>query len=318
MSVPSVAVLATSGFSPFHLSVPCIVFGDVLPDHRLFNLTVCAERPGRLQSRTGFVLEARFGPEALERADVIVIPYWPHPEQRPSEELLDALRRARRRGAQIAGLCLGAYVPAYAGLLDHRQASTHWEYERDFSARFPEVRLNTNVLYVDDDGLITSAGTAAGLDCCLYLVRKRHGAAIANKIARRMVVPPHREGGQAQFIERPLPVSTGDARITALLEELRRSPQQRYDLDSLASGVMMSRRSFTRHFQQATGMSAGEWLCAARLQRGQELLETSGHSVDMIAGLAGFQSPVSFRKHFKARFGVSPGVWRRTFQGNPK
>lgn len=315
MAIPSVAVVATDGFSPFHFSVPCTIFGSALPDQKLYNLLICAQFPGQVHSMMGLTLTAEHGLEALEKADTIVIPFWPHPEEKPTQELLGALVKAHARGASIVGLCLGTYVLAYAGLLTHRRASTHWEYEQDFCQRFPDVLLDTNALYVDDGGLITSAGTAAGLDCCLYIVRERYGSAIANRIARRMVISPHREGGQAQFIERPLPLSTKDARINTLLEFLRKNPQQPHGLDALARRVMMSRRTFTRQFHQATGMSVGEWLAAERLQHGQELLESTNQTVDSIAQAVGFQSPISFRQRFKERYRVSPSEWRRAFQG---
>ncbi len=315
MSVPSVAVVATDGFSPFHFSVPCTIFGSILPDQKLYNLLICAQAPGPVRSTMGLTLTAEHGLEALEKADTIVIPFWPHPEEKPAQALLDALIKARDRGTSIVGLCLGTYVLAYAGLLAHRRASTHWEYEQDFCQRFPDVRLDTNALYVNDDGLITSAGTAAGLDCCLYIVRERYGSAIANRIARRMVVPPHREGGQAQFIDRPLPLSTKDVRINTLLAFLRKNLQQPHSLDALAKRVMMSRRTFTRQFNQATGMSVGEWLETERLQRAQELLESANQSIESVAQAVGFQSPISFRQRFKARYRISPSDWRRAFRG---
>ncbi|GKX58860.1 GlxA family transcriptional regulator [Leminorella grimontii] len=315
MSVPSVAVVATDGFSPFHFSVPCTIFGSVLPNQKLYNLLICAQAPGPVRSTMGLTLTAEHGLEALEKADTIVIPFWPHPEEKPAQALLDALIKARDRGTSIVGLCLGTYVLAYAGLLAHRRASTHWEYEQDFCQRFPDVRLDTNALYVNDDGLITSAGTAAGLDCCLYIVRERYGSAIANRIARRMVVPPHREGGQAQFIDRPLPLSTKDVRINTLLAFLRKNLQQPHSLDALAKRVMMSRRTFTRQFNQATGMSVGEWLETERLQRAQELLESANQSIESVAQAVGFQSPISFRQRFKARYRISPSDWRRAFRG---
>lgn len=315
MSVPSVAVVATDGFSPFHFSVPCTIFGSILPDQKLYNLLICAQAPGPVRSTMGLTLTAEHGLEALEKADTIVIPFWPHPEEKPAQALLDALIKARDRGTSIVGLCLGTYVLAYAGLLAHRRASTHWEYEQDFCQRFPDVRLDTNALYVNDAGLITSAGTAAGLDCCLYIVRERYGSAIANRIARRMVVPPHREGGQAQFIDRPLPLSTKDVRINTLLAFLRKNLQQPHSLDALAKRVMMSRRTFTRQFNQATGMSVGEWLETERLQRAQELLESANQSIESVAQAVGFQSPISFRQRFKARYRISPSDWRRAFRG---
>ncbi|SEG11327.1 GlxA family transcriptional regulator [Nitrosomonas ureae] len=229
--------------------------------------------------------------------------------------MLDAMVEAHARGNQVVGLCLGTYVLAYAGLLKNHKAATHWEFEQDFINRFPDVELDCNALYVDDDRLITSAGTAAGLDCCLYLVRQRYGSVIANRLARRMVIPPYREGGQAQFIERPVPVSTQDARINRLLDYLRNNPNKMHGLDELARYSMMSRRTFTRQFYKATGMSVGEWLLIERLQRSQELLESISLAIDTIAEQVGFQSTVSLRQHFKHRFNVTPSEWRKTFQG---
>ncbi|WP_224962373.1 GlxA family transcriptional regulator [Geomonas subterranea] len=314
MSVPSVAVVAINHFSPFHFSVPCIIFGDILPGQKLFELKICAGEPGPLHSRQGFSIETSFGLEALEQADIVIVPYWRDPAERPNQGLLDALRAAYKRGALVVGLCLGTYVLAYAGLLDQRRAGTHWEFEQDFVSRFPNVQLDTNALYIEDDRLVTSAGTAAGLDCCLYLVHREHGRAIANKVARRMVIPPHREGGQAQFIEQPVPLSTRDANVNKLLEYLRNNLGKAYSLDELADHSLMSRRTFTRHFQKATGMSVGAWLMSERLQRSQELLETTGHSIETIAELVGFQSAAYLRQHFRARFNVTPTEWRKTFQ----
>ena len=315
MPVPSVAVVAFDNFSPFHLSVPCIIFGDILPGRKLFELRICAGEPGRLRSGQGLSIETSFGLDALSQADIVIVPYWRDPAERPNQELLDALAAAHSRGARGVGLCLDTYVLAYAGLLEHRRAATHWEFERDFVSRFPDARLDTNALYVDDDRLVTSAGTAAGLDCCLYLVHQYYGRAIANKVARRMVVPPHRDGGQAQFIEQPVPVSTQDARVNNMLEYLRNNLDKPHSLDDLARYSVMSRRTFTRHFHKATGLSLGEWLMAERLQRSQELLESTSHSVETIAELVGFQSAASLRQHFRTRFNVTPTEWRKTFQG---
>ncbi|MNF42156.1 HTH-type transcriptional regulator CdhR [compost metagenome] len=317
MSTPIVAVVTFDDFSPFHCSVPCLIFGDsMMPGHSLFELRLCAgdatSQPGSSQ---GFRIEVTHGLAGLAEADIIILPFWRDPAERPAQPLLDALVVAHARGAQVVGLCLGTYVLAYAGLLEGRRASTHWEYEQDFIRRFPRVLLDTNALYVDDDGLVTSAGTAAGLDCCLYLVRQRHGSAIANKLARRLVIPPYREGGQAQFIEQPVPVSTQDARINQLLDHLRAQLAQPHTLDSLADRVLMSRRTFTRRFHQATGLSVGEWLLAERLRRSQELLETSNHSVERIAELVGLKTAISLRQHFRARFKVVPSEWRRAFRG---
>ena len=314
MKIPAVAVVAYPNFSPFHLSVPCLIFGDILPGHALFSLAVCAAEPGPISSVHGLSLNPSAGVEGLVRADVIIVPGWDDPAVEPSPELLEALRGAHARGAQVVGLCLGTYVLAYAGLLDGRRASTHWEFEQDFLARFPKVQLDTNALYVDEDRLITSAGTAAGVDCCLYLVRQHYGGAIANKIARRMVVPTYREGGQAQFIEKPVPSNTQDARINGLLDFLRQNLNESYALDALAARANMSRRSFTRYFQKATGTSVGEWVLTERLRRTQELLEVSNHNIETIADLVGFGTATSLRQHFKQAFGVTPVEWRKSFQ----
>ncbi|MGL5812738.1 MAG: GlxA family transcriptional regulator [Aeromonas sp.] len=316
--MPIVAVITFDHFSPFHCAVPCLIFGDkTMPGQSLFELRLCAGDDTRQPaSSQGFRLDAGYGLEGLQEADIIIIPFWRDPAERPAQLLLDALVAARQRGAQVVGLCLGTYVLAYAGLLDGRRASTHWEYEQDFIQRFPHVRLDTNALYVDDEGLITSAGTAAGLDCCLYLVRQHHGSQIANKLARRLVVPPHRDGGQAQFIEQPVPASTRDARINQLFDHLRIHLAEPHTLDSLAEHCLMSRRTFTRRFQLATGLSLGDWLLAERLRRSQELLESSAHTVERIAELVGLKSATTLRQHFRARFGVSPREWRHTFRGH--
>jgi transcriptional regulator GlxA family with amidase domain len=315
MAIPLVAVVAFNHFSPFHLSVPCIIFGDLLHDQKLFELKIYAEESGPLFSNEGLSVQSSLSLEELAQADIIIVPSWRDPAEKPNQAMLDAMVEAHARGNQVVGLCLGTYVLAYAGLLKNHKAATHWEFEQDFINRFPDVKLDCNALYVDDDRLITSAGTAAGLDCCLYLVRQRYGSAIANKLARRMVIPPYREGGQAQFIERPVPVSTQDARINTLLDYLRNNLNKIHGLDELARYSMMSRRTFTRQFYKATGMSVGEWLLIERLQRSQELLESTHLAIDAIAEQVGFQSTVSLRQHFKHRFNVTPSEWRKTFQG---
>lgn len=315
MSPLRVAVIATAGFSPFHFSVPCILFGSSIPEPDLFQLEICAEKPGIVLSDIGLSINVDHGLERLDIADIVIVPYWNHPEEKPAQALLDKLISAWQRGAEVVGLCLGTYVLAYSGLLNQHRAATHWEYERDFIERFPDIHLDSNSLYTRDERLITSAGTAAGIDCCLSIIRDHYGTAIANRVARRMVVPPYREGGQAQFIERPIPVTTRDSKMNALIDYLRRNLDKPHDLDSLAQYACMSRRTLTRHFLKSTGMSPGEWLNAGRLQRSQELLETTNISIEDVSEKAGFLSTVSFRQSFKAKFGVSPSEWRRTFRG---
>ena len=314
MSCPQVALLVCDRFSPFHLSVPGLVFGNSLPGESLFELRLCAADPGPLTSSLGLQLVAGADLSGLATADLVVVPYWRAPEERPPEALLQALQQAHARGARLVGLCLGTYVLAYAGLLDGRPAATHWEFADDFAARFPAVGLDAEALYRDDGDLVTSAGTAASLDCCLYLVRQYHGPILANRLARRLVVAPHREGGQAQFIQRPLPQAGSDARINGLLARLEQQLAAPGSLDALAASVAMSRRTFTRKFLQATGLSVGEWLTQRRLQQAQGLL-LAGHSVARIAEQLGFGSEAALRTQFKRQYHLTPSQWRRNFQG---
>ncbi|HDZ0443102.1 TPA: helix-turn-helix domain-containing protein [Klebsiella pneumoniae] len=290
MKLTDVAIVAVEGFSPFHYAVPCMLFGDSVSEIKRFNLHICAERPGLLRARDGFALYATGDYAALEQADIVVVPYWGEVDRRPPQALLDSLVRARDNGAEIVGLCLGAFVLGYAGQLD------------------------INALYVDDQRIITSAGTAAALDCCLYIIRQRFGSLAANQIARRMIVSPHREGGQAQFIAQPVPKNTRDARINCLLDYLQQHIAEPHSLDSLARVVAMSRRTLTRHFARATGMSITDWLTAERLRRSQTLLEAGDLPVEQVAEAVGYLSAVTWRQQFKARFGVSPTEWRRTFR----
>jgi transcriptional regulator GlxA family with amidase domain len=207
-------------------------------------------------------------------------------------------------------------VLAEAGLLDGRQATTHWAFAEDFARRYPRVHLNADVLYVDAGNIVTSAGTAAGIDCCLHMLRQRFGAETANAVARRLVVPPHRQGGQAQFIAQPMPATAHDSRLAGLIDWVRANLQQPHSLDSLAEKSLMSRRSFTRHFRDLTGSTVGNWLLGERLALSQRLLETTDQSVESIAALAGFGSPVSLRHHFRQAYGISPSTWRQNFKGS--
>ncbi len=308
----TVAVVAFDRISPFHLSVPCVVFGEVAERDR-FELMVCAAEPEPLRTTVGFALTGLAPLGALRRADAIVVPSWRDIDERPPERLLRALRAAHARGARIVGLCLGAHVLAEAGLLNGRRATTHWAYASAMAKRFPDVRFEPDVLYLEDGGVLTSAGTAAGLDACLHLLRQQHGAEAANRAARFLVVPPHREGGQAQFIEQPLPQTAGGTRLARLIESVRQRLHEPHDLDRLAAEARMSRRSFTRHFKALTGTTVQAWLLAERLALSQRLLEATDHTVERVAELAGFGSVISLRHHFRRAFAVSPTVWRRSF-----
>ncbi len=316
MSAPAttIAVIAFDGISPFHLSVPCLVFGDRralgLPP---FELLVCAAERGVLRSSAGYGIVAPYSLRALARADIIIVPTWRDIDEAPPPALLAALRRAHRRGVRIVGLCLGAFVLAAAGLLDGRRATTHWNWAAQMAARYPAVQVDAEVLYLDEGTVVTSAGVAAGLDCCLHLLRQMCGAEAANRLARWLVVAPHRQGGQAQFIEQPLPETRADDRLARVLEWAARHLDQPHSIDALAERAAMSRRTFTRHVLKATGTSVLQWLLNQRLARAQRLLETTGRAVETIAREAGFGSALSLRQHFRTAFHTTPSAYRAAF-----
>ncbi|MFE0014335.1 GlxA family transcriptional regulator [Mesorhizobium sp. NPDC059054] len=315
----TIAIIAFEGISPFHLSVPCIVFGDDLlklgaPRYRL---QICGENIGSVATMSGFRIEVEHDLTSLATADTVIVPAWRDPDERPSEALLQALKAAHARGARVVGLCLGTFVLAEAGLLDGRTVSTHWAWAGEFERSHPHVALNQNALYIDDGDILTSAGTAAALDCCLHIVRRDHGAEIANRVARRLVVAPHRHGGQAQYIEKPLPTSGSEDQIGAAISWAIEHLDEPLSLDQLARRAGMSLRSFTRHFRNKTGTTFTQWLLNHRLAAAQRLLETGSCSIDHVAEMAGFGSTVSLRQHFTRTFSISPASYRRQFQKKP-
>jgi transcriptional regulator GlxA family with amidase domain len=305
-----VVVLAFEGMSALHLSIPCAVFGETTQGLRL---RVASLEMGPLRTTAGVGLIVDHGLEAAEQADLLIVPTWPDPEAPPPEALTRALTAAWERGACVMSLCLGAYPLAAAGLLDGREATTHWEAASHFSKKFPKVRLTPERLYVEEDRIWTSAGAAAGLDCGLAFLRRRFGGETANAAARRLVVAPHRSGGQAQFVARPTPQRPQDERLAQLLDALRAAPETPRGLDDLAARVGMSRRSFTRRFHAAMGQSPTRWLIAERVRRAQELLETTPLSVEDVAARAGFGSSAALRVHFAEQVGASPQRWRARF-----
>ncbi|MHB8255599.1 MAG: helix-turn-helix domain-containing protein [Acidiferrobacter sp.] len=315
MRTDTLAVIAFDRMSPFHLSVPCAVFGEDRQTSGVppFTVRVCAAEKGLLRTTAGFSIKTPYSLKALRHAQTIIVPSWRDPEELPPEPLLAALRAAHDRGARIVGLCLGAFVLAAAGLLDDRPATTHWAWSDALGKRYPRIRMQPDVLYVDDGDIVTSAGTAAGIDCCLHLLRKQCGAQIANTVARRMVVPPHRQGGQAQYIEEPVRVKATDDRLTETLEAVCRTLNMPHSLDMLASRARMSRRTFTRRFRKMTGTTVGSWLLAQRLSFAQRLLETTDHSIEVIASQTGFRSVSSLRHHFRVTFHIAPSAYRYAF-----
>lgn len=317
MQTDTIAVIAFDRISPFHLSVPGAVFGEDRRDAGVprFELLVCGMETGALTSSGGFGLTGMLDLGAVERAGIVIVPSWRDPREQPPQQLLQALQTAHERGAIVVGLCLGSYLLAAAGLLDHRRATTHWLWADDLAERYPLIRVDRDVLYVDEGEIITSAGGAAGIDCCLHLLRRLHGAEIASRVARRLVVPPHRQGGQAQYIETPLRAAPVVDHFSRTLEWVQQSLDQPHSLDSLAERACMSRRTFTRRFRQTVGTTVGVWLLGQRLARAQRLLETTAKSVDQVAQAAGFGSEASLRLHFNKAFRTSPARYRKEFRG---
>lgn len=313
----TVAAVANQGVLTFDLAVPCEVFGwdRSYLGVEWYDFKVCAADLPPLRTCTGFTIETPYGLDDLARADTIIIPGWSDPDHEPSPELLEVLRDAYARGVRLASICVGAFVLGAAGLLDGRRCTTHWAYADQLASRFRGAHVDPNVLYVDDGQVLTSAGTAAGMDLCLHMVRLDHGAEVANGLARRVVMPPHREGGQAQYIERPVP-DVGDDALQRTCEWALRRLDQPLGMDDLARQALMSTRTFARRFRAAFGVTPGEWLLQQRIALAQRLLETTDHGVDRIAHACGFGTATTLRYHFAGRLQTSPNAYRRTFRGH--
>ena len=262
----------------------------------------------------GVVIDAEHDLTLLDRADTIVIPGWRVQGTPPSVELCEALRAAFDRGARLVSVCTGAFVLAEAGLLDGRRATTHWKHAADLAATYPKVRVEPGVLYVDEGRILSSAGSAAGIDLCLYVIRADLGARVANAVARHMVVPPHRNGGQSQFIDHPMMLEQ-KCGLSPLLDWVRENLSARHTVESLAERACLSPRTFARQFQSSIGTSPHRWLTQERVARAQELLETTTASIDRVAEETGFGSAQVLRLHFRRHVGTTPTSYRRTFQG---
>ena len=277
-----------------------------------YEFQVCALERGPLRAAGGLRLTGHGGIKLLERADTIIVPGWRSIEERPPAALLKALERAYRRGTRLCTICSGVFVLAAAGLLDGRRATTHWKYAQALTARYPRIRVEPNALYVDEGQIITSAGSAAGLDMLLHLVRRDFGAKIANQVARRLVVAPHREGGQAQFVPRPV-ASDERGRLARLLDFIHAHPEAPHTLKALAARAAMSERTLQREFRAATGQAPYEWIVGERIGRARELLESTGLAQTVIAERVGIGSVESLRHHFRRRIGTTPARYRARF-----
>ena len=312
----TVAAVIDQGALTFDFAVPCEVFGldrrDIVDPWYEFLVVAAGAR--RVRTQTGFTIDAPFGLGELERADTVIVPGWSDPEDEPSDALKHALVSAHDRGARVASVCTGAFVLAAAGLLDGRRATTHWMYADRLQRRYPQVRLDPDVLYVAEGRVLTSAGTAAGIDLCLHMVATDHGVDVAATVARRLVMPLFRSGGQAQYVDMPIVPAPGTG-LGGLLDWARANLDAGLSVDDLARHGAMSPRTLTRRFRAAVGMAPGEWLQRERLRLAQRLLESADDPIEVVARRAGYESPTTMRAQFATRLHTSPRAYRRTFRG---
>ena len=308
-----VAILAYDGLCTFEFGCAVELFALDRPELGVswYSYAVCAVEDGPLRAAGGLTVAAPHGLEEVERADTIVIPGWRGAGEAPPAALLAALRRAHARGARICSICSGAFVLAHAGLLDGRRATTHWRYLKQLEAEFPKVAVEEGVLYVEDERIVTSAGSAAGLDMLLHLVRSDFGVDIANRVAQRLVIPAHRDGDQAQLVARPLPSEEQNA-IARLMDWVRENLRAEHSVESMAARAKMGARTFHRRFKDSTGQSPLAWLVRERVELAARILETRPQlPLETVADLAGLGSPESLRRHFRSHGLPPPGRYRK-------
>jgi AraC family transcriptional regulator, transcriptional activator FtrA len=310
----TVAIVVSNGVSAFEFGVACEVFGIDRSELGVpwYRSVVCTSEEGPVTTKSGFSIVTSHGLDQLARADTIVVTP-PGDGVEPSEALLEALVRAHRRGKRLLSLCTGALVFAAAGLLDGRPATTHWMHAEELATRYPLVKVDPSVLYVDDGDILTSAGSAASIDLCLHVVALDFGAEIANALARRMVVPPHRDGGQAQFVETPVSGVQFDDGFSDTLQWVQTHLNEQVTVESLAQRATMSPRTFARRFRATTGTTPYRWVLLQRVVLAQRLLETTDLAVDVIAEQCGMGTP-ALRDQFQRIVGTSPGRYRSTFR----
>jgi len=312
-----VAALITHGVAPFELAVVCEVFGFARPeimDPWPYEVVVASPDGTKVRTNQCFALDGVRSLAVLDRADTIIVPAWTGPTHRPPDAMIAALQRAHRRGARLMSVCSGAFALAHAGLLDGRRATTHWMHTQELASAFPQIDVDPDVLYVDEGQILTSAGTAAGIDLCLHVARLDHGVEFANAVARRMVVPPHRDGGQAQFVVTPIEVDDGADPLAATLDWALEHLNEPLTVETMSRRAMMSPRTFARRFRAVTGTTPLQWLLRQRILQAQRLLETSDLPVEVIAQRCGFGSASVLRTHFKRLLDTAPLVYRRTFR----
>ena len=309
-----VVVLAYDNLCTFEFGCAVEMFSLARPELGVdwYSFAVCAEEPGAVRAAGGVSVQVLHGLAMLDLADTIIIPGWQGVDVAPAPSLVRRLVAAHRRGARIVTICSGVFVLAATGLLDGKAATTHWRYADLLQARYPKIEVRPNSLYVDEGQLLSSAGSAAGLDMMLHVVRRDHGPRVANQVAQRLVVAPHRLGDQAQFVARPHPLDEA-ARLARLMDFVRAHSADHYTLASLAERAAMSVRTLQRQFKQSLGMSPIDWLIRERVEVARQLLETAAKPMAHVAELAGFGSNESFRRHFRQVTGVSPSAYRHQF-----
>jgi AraC family transcriptional activator FtrA len=313
---PLVAILAYENLSLFEFGCAVGLFAPVRPELQVewYRSAVCAAESGALKALGGVRIEVAHGLELLDEADIVVIPGWRNPEECPPQLLLDKLRAAHRRGARLASICSGAFVLAWAGLLDGRVATTHWRLTDLLASKFPQIEVHADVLYVDNGQIMTSAGSATGMDMMLHMVRKDYGIRVANLVAQRMVLAPWRDADRSQIVTRAIPVGE-PTRLARLMEWVRDNLSQEHSLHSLAERALLSQRTLQRQFLEATGLSPIDWVIRERVAYAKELLETTDRSLQWICEQAGFGSQESFRRHFRALAQSSPAAYRASVRG---
>ncbi|MGS4679906.1 transcriptional regulator FtrA [Enterobacter soli] len=315
LSPPQVVVLAYDGLCTFEFGVAVEVFGLPRPEmgDDWYRFAVAAVDEGELRATGGIRILADGDLRLLEHADLIVVPGWRGMDSSVPEALCDTLRQASARGCQVMSICSGVFVLAASGLLDGRRATTHWRYIETLKTRFPAIDVVEDVLYQDEGDILTSAGSAAGIDLCLHVVRRDYGMEAANRVARRLVIPPHRDGSQTQQLSRPVAQLRESQRFGQLFDFLHQHLAQPHSVDSLSRRVGMSQRTFLRRFQDATGTTPTRWLLNERLLRAKDYLENSRLSIDSIAEQTGFGQAATLRHHFRQHFALSPAQYRKQF-----
>lgn len=311
---PLVMALVYDGLCTFEFAITAEIFGLSRPElgPGWYRFAAAAIEPGPLRAQGGLRLSVDGGLDLLDQADLIIVPGWKGAGVPVPPFLIDRLRAAHDRGARLASICSGAFVLAATGLLDGKRLATHWRYADAMAQAYPAVQLDADVLYVQEGRLFTSAGSAAGIDLMLHIIRSDFGHDAANSVARRLVVPAHRSGGQAQFVPRPVPRQP-QSRLSPLLDQIRAEPQQVWTVATMARAAAMSERTFLRRFQEATGHTPGDWLALVRVELAKTLLETTSLPVEEVARLAGFGAPPTLRHHFSRATGLSPRDYRDRF-----